>query len=526
MNLIVRGIALPLSYTKESLLDAVHKKCGVQVRAVRVLRRAVDARKKSDVHFVFNVEADVIARPKRFSDDIKPAPSPEKLPRIAYTLPRRPLVVGAGPAGLFAALTLARAGVCPIVCERGLPVEQRTRTVNAFFDGGALNPDSNVQFGEGGAGTFSDGKLATGISDPRCESVLRDFVGCGAPEDILWDAKPHIGTDRLPGVVAGLRREIEALGGTFLYETKLLRLRIQNERVIAAVAERHGECIEIPTDTVLLAPGHSARDTFAMLHALGVALIPKSFSVGARVEHLQSFVDTAQYGGFAGHPALGAADYKLSAHLPNGRGVYTFCMCPGGTVVAAASEEGHIVTNGMSVYARDGENANAAVLVSVNPEDFPSRDPLAGIAFQRQLERAAFLASNSYRAPAERLGDFLAGLSPSAFGSVRPSYLPGVVPYDLSKVLPSFVCDGMRAGFAAFDRRLYGFAMADAVLTAPETRSSSPVRIARGESCESVSLRGLFPCGEGAGYAGGILSAAVDGIRCAEALLTAYGSPV
>ena len=517
MKLLVRGVVLPLSYTKEELAAAVSRKCGAPVESLRVLRRAVDARKKSDVRFVFNVEASVRGNRARLSADVLRAPAAEERPLPPYRGACRPLIVGAGPAGLFAALTLARAGACPIVCERGKPVERRARDVSAFFAGGALDTESNVQFGEGGAGTFSDGKLATGISDVRCTSVLRDFVAFGAPEEILWDAKPHIGTDRLPGVVAGLRREIEALGGVFLFETKLCGLRVRDGRVAAAVLEHEGTQTELCTDAVVLAPGHSARDTFAMLRGLGVELAPKPFSVGVRVEHPQRLIDEAQYGAFAGHPALGAADYRLSAHLPNGRGVYTFCMCPGGTVVAAASEENTIVTNGMSVYARDGENANAAVLVSVTPSDFPSRDPLSGVEFQRRIERAAF--SGDYRAPAQTLSSFLSGTAPSGFGAVRPSYLPGVVPRDLASLLPPYVRDGLAAGFAAFDRRLHGFALPDAVLTAPETRSSSPVRITRGETGESVSLAGLFPCGEGAGYAGGILSAAVDGIRAAEAVL-------
>ena len=474
MNVIVRGISMPLSHTPEELAAAAARKCGVPVRSMRILRRSVDARRKTDVHFVYHVQVTLAHRPRHFSDTVTPA-APDPAETISpWTGTGQPLIVGAGPAGLFAALTLAKAGARPLIAERGRPVEQRSRDVEAFFNGGGLDPESNVQFGEGGAGAFSDGKLNSGISDPRALTVLRELAACGAPEEILWEAKPHIGTDRLPAAVAGLRRRIEALGGRFLYETKLARLVLRQGRTEAAVLQHAGIETEVPVCGVILAPGHSARDTFESLLDQGVAMEPKPFSVGARIEHPQRFIDEAQYGAFAGHPALGAADYKLFCHLPSGRGVYTFCMCPGGSVVAAASEAFGTVTNGMSPFARDGENANAAVLVSVNPSDFPSDHPLAGTVFQRTIEQAAYRLTGSYCPPAQRLGDFLAGLPSSAFGSVQPSCRPGVMPCNLNDVLPRFVTDAMQEGFADFNRRLRGFALPDAVLTAPETRSSSP----------------------------------------------------
>ena len=524
MNVIVRGISMPLSHTPEALADAAAKRCGAPVTDLRILRRSVDARKKTDVHFVYHVQVTLTHRPRHFSDTVTPA-APEHTETIApWNAHEQPLVAGAGPAGLFAALTLAKAGAKPLIVERGQPVEQRSRDVAAFFAGGDLDPASNIQFGEGGAGAFSDGKLTSGISDPRALTVLRTLVQAGAPEEILWEARPHIGTDRLPAAVAGLRREIERLGGRFLYGTRLVSLILREGRAAGALLEQNGAETEVSCAGIVLAPGHSARDTFETLLAQGVTIVPKPFSVGVRAEHLQRRIDEAQYGAFAGHPALGAADYKLACHLPSGRGVYTFCMCPGGSVVAAASEPRGVVTNGMSAFARDGENANAAVLVSVGPDDFPSDHPLAGIAFQRAIEQAAYRRTGSYQAPAQRLGDFLSGLPSTAFGTVRPSYRPGVVPCDLSVLFPAYVTESLQAGFADFDRRLRGFADPDAVLTAPETRSSSPVRILRDEHCESVSTPGLYPCGEGAGYAGGILSAAVDGIRCAESVIGKEGA--
>lgn len=519
--LLIRNIKVPLDTTADlRTLCAAQLKCFPErLTGCRLIRRSVDARKKTDVHFVCTVavtapdEESLLRRCKnaeRFAEPTEPVLIPlrdrQKLP---------PIVVGSGPAGLFAALLLAQHGYCPILLERGKPVEQRAEAVARFWNEQALEPDCNVQFGEGGAGTFSDGKLNTGIKDARIRTVLETFVQFGAPESILYDAQPHIGTDRLAGVIRGIRQEILRLGGQVLFEHRLTDIvfhgGVKEIVCVTPAGEKRLEC-----DALILAVGHSARDTFEMLKSKGVPMEPKPFSVGVRIEHRQSAIDRARYGSFAGHPMLGAASYKLAAHV-NHRGVYTFCMCPGGVVVAASSEENSVVTNGMSYHARNGTNANSALLVGVEPSDFGSDDVLAGVAFQRRIERAAFRATGSYRAVCQRVGNFLADVPSIGCGEVEPTYTAGVEYGRVDAFLPDTVCQTIKAGLAEFGKRIDGFDSADALLTGPETRSSSPVRILR-----DVSLRspmGFYPCGEGAGYAGGIVSAAVDGLRCAESVL-------
>lgn len=495
-----------------------------QILSARLSRRSVDARGRN-LCFVCSFELEVRDE-QSFIGDCKKAKAesfePYKMPEPRVHPSRegeRVLVVGGGPAGLFAALFLARAGVDVTLVERGEPVDNRSATVQRFFESGLLDTSSNVQFGEGGAGTFSDGKLSTGIKSPLCRTVLEELVKAGAPEEILYLAKPHVGTDRLPGVVRNIREQIVELGGRALFSTRLSGITVSDMRLTQVeLTDKNGSFCE-KYDRVILATGHSARDTFEMLLSAGVPMSSKPFAVGVRIEHPRELIDRGRYGVFAGHPALGAADYKLVSHGRGVRSAYTFCMCPGGVVVPAASEEEMTVTNGMSRFARDGENSNSALLVGVTQKDFGSEHPLAGMNFQRRIERAAYKAGGGgYAAPVQLVGDLVKGRPSKRLGSVRPTYARGVTPSSVRSYLPDDVCDALRFAVTDLSRQIRGFDLPDALLTGAETRSSSPVTIPRDEQLMSP-VKGLYPCGEGAGHAGGIVSAAVDGIRVALSVM-------
>ncbi len=520
-------IQLPLDHHDSDLHEAILARLGITAAdliSFSIFKRSYDARKKSAVLMIYSLDVDVhdeAAVVKRVGGNRLIVPTPDTSYRFVAQAPThlqsRPIVIGTGPCGLFAALILAQSGFCPIILERGKSVRERTKDTFGLWRKRELHPESNVQFGEGGAGTFSDGKLYSQIKDSKHygRKVLVEFVKAGAPPEIIYVSKPHIGTFRLVKMVEEMRATIEALGGEFRFQSRVDDVHIENGKMRGV---RLADGTELHSDHVVLAIGHSARDTFEMLQRRGVYIEAKPFSIGFRIEHPQSVIDRSRLGPNAGHPVLGAADYKLVYHASNGRSVYSFCMCPGGTVVAAASEPGRVVTNGMSQYSRNERNANSGIVVGITPADYPG-DVLAGMAFQRQWETQAFeLGGRNYSAPGQLVGDFIADRPSQVLGSVTPSYTPGVQLGDLNSALPRYAIDAIREALPEFDKQIRGFAMQDAVLTGVETRTSSPIRIKRNDDCQSINTVGLFPAGEGAGYAGGILSAAVDGIKVAEAV--------
>ncbi len=522
----IQDIKLKLKEDISAIKKEILKKLNIGEESLisyRIFKESIDARKKNDICFVYTVDVEVkdeqkvLKKLKNKNAIITPDIAYHYVTKGEKNINKRPVIVGTGPSGLFAGLILAQMGYKPILLERGKEVEERSLDVELFWNTGKLNTESNVQFGEGGAGTFSDGKLNTLTKDPRSRKVLEEFVAGGAPEDILYKNKPHIGTDILRNVVANIRKNIISLGGEVHFQSKVTDLIIEDDRVRGVIVNSKDT---INTDVLILALGHSARDTFEMLYNRELTLIQKAFSIGVRIEHPQEIINKSQYGDFATNSKLGAADYKLAGHFDNGRSAYTFCMCPGGEVVAAASEENRLVTNGMSYHARDKENANSALLVGIIPEDFASEHPLAGVEFQRRLEELAFQAGGGdYIAPAQLVGDFLEDTPSREFGIVKPTYAPNIKLTDLRNCLPDFVVDTIKKALPEFDKKLKGFAHPDAIMTGVESRSSSPVRIQRDNNYES-NIKGIYPIGEGAGYAGGIISAAVDGIRIAEQIVS------
>ena len=496
-----------------------------EITQLHIRKKSIDARKKHDIRIIYTIDVEIKGREDKILKRIRDSKVSlandyvYEVPLPAHEAKHRPVVVGFGPAGMFAALVLAMAGQKPIVLERGYDAATRQKKVEQFWQTGRLDPQCNVQFGEGGAGTFSDGKLNTGTKNERCRWVLEQMAEAGAHGEILFDAKPHVGTDVLLTVVQNIREKIIHHGGEIRFGCKVTRLEMDANQLTGIWLEQNESEEFLPCDHVILAIGHSARDTFASLHAQNIPMQPKPFSMGVRIEHKQSMINESQYGEYADHPSLPAADYKLNVRLPDENSAYTFCMCPGGQVVAAASEEGRVVTNGMSYVARDGENANSALLVTLTPDDFPDKSVLGGMKWQQEIEEAAFKAGGgNYFAPCQLVGDFLNKTPSTEFGSIQPTYRPGVTLCDLHDVLPQKLTSVLEQALPELDKRLQGFASKDAVMTAPETRSSSPIKILRDETKQSA-IRGLYPCGEGAGYAGGIMSAAVDGMVCAEALI-------
>lgn len=524
-------IKLPLNHDENAISAAIIEKLAItpeQLHNITVFKRGFDARKKTDIQLIYTLDIDVDNEAQllqRFAHDQHVKPTPDTSYRYVGKAPdnlaERPIVIGLGPCGLFAGLILAQMGFNPIILERGKDVRERTKDTFGFWRGKALNSESNVQFGEGGAGTFSDGKLYSQVKDPKHygRKVMSEFVAAGAPEEIMYVSKPHIGTFKLVAMMEKMRANIIALGGEIRFNTRVDEIHTEDGQ-LTGLTLASGE--RLHSKHVVLAIGHSARDTFQMLYDKGVYIEAKPFSIGFRIEHEQSMIDECRFGRNAGNPILGAADYKLVHHCSNGRSVYSFCMCPGGTVVASSSEQGGVVTNGMSQYSRHERNANSAIVVGIDPErDYPGH-PLAGIELQRQLEQKAFkLGGENYHAPAQLIGDFLLGKASTELGEVKPSYTPGITLTDLAQVLPEFAVTAIREAIPAFDRQIKGFAKADGMLTGVETRTSSPICIKRGDDMQSINLKGLYPAGEGAGYAGGILSAGIDGIKVAEALALA-----